>query len=168
MVGPNPDRMNWHNLELNDSHEASIIRSLQSGAHIGVACARAGVTRTNFNGWMQRAEYPRQDRYTAFRDRVAATLGELETSFLERIVEAAADDWKAAAWFLERRFAKRWGKKDLPKTVVMTGEADRREDVSKLSPSEAAAYFRARVKMATSEAVKAELESHAHALELIQ
>lgn len=168
MIRPNPDHVNWNNLELTDAVEGAILRALQSGVSVNVACAHAGITRANFNGWMRRAEFPRQERYAAFSRRVGETLAQLETSFLNMIVEAAADDWKAAAWFLERRFPKRWGKKDMPKTVVLAGGQDRAEDIGRLSNEEAAAYFRAKMKMAATESLRQEYESHANALELIQ
>ncbi len=40
----------------------------------------------------------------------AATDAELEEIALAKILDAADEDWKAAAWYLERRFPQRWAK----------------------------------------------------------
>jgi hypothetical protein len=46
-----------------------------------------------------------------FSDQYQKALAEAEMSSLAKVRAAAGSDWKAAAWFLERRAPDRWGRR---------------------------------------------------------
>lgn len=93
---------------------AKIAGYLEAG-HGGTEAARlAGIGRTTYYEWLQRARDDEQagqeTLYTAFAERVAEAEAKLEETQLSRIQAAAETPkgWTAAAWLLERRFPSRW------------------------------------------------------------
>jgi transposase len=92
---------------------SAIVDAIRSGNYAQVAAATAGITEQTFYEWLRRGRDEPDGIYRRFADAVLAASGEAEQEKLERLRrEALADDgdWKAAAWWLERRFPKRWGK----------------------------------------------------------
>jgi hypothetical protein len=55
------------------------------------------------------------------RDAIEAAEGQFEVNAVQTIQKAAAGDWKAAAWLLERRHADRWS---LTTRLRVGGDAD--------------------------------------------
>lgn len=87
---------------------------LEAG-HGGAEAARlAGIGKTSYYEWLQRARADEQAGqetiYTTFAERVAEAEAKLEETQLSRIQAAAENPkgWTAAAWLLERRFPSRW------------------------------------------------------------
>lgn len=88
-----------------------------SGCCLETAAAAAGLNKTTLHDWLRRAERARgDDKCTAELRAWKAQLDEVEASTEVRaaqgIMAAGDTDWKAWAWFLERRYPKRWGRKD--------------------------------------------------------
>ena len=74
----------------------AILLSLSQGATISQACASAGVSRRAFYDWLQKD--PR------FAEQVEIAFGKLIAVAESAIFSAIQrGDWKAAAWWLERR-----------------------------------------------------------------
>jgi hypothetical protein len=48
--------------------------------------------------------------FKTWNDEIVRAEAEAEMNALDSIQAAARDDWKAAAWYMERRFPQRWGK----------------------------------------------------------
>jgi hypothetical protein len=94
--------------------QQNIITLLTKGNYLKTACIAAGITYSGFRHWQKRWE----DGDPAATERFGEFFSKIETAV--RIGEAAALDrlmsggpnWQAQAWFLERRFAPRWGKQD--------------------------------------------------------
>jgi len=59
---------------------------------------------------MKAAESQESGVYAEFAKAVKLVLADAETSGIIALREAGKSDWKATAWWLERRFARRWGK----------------------------------------------------------
>lgn len=103
-----------------------IIRAIRAGNYIETAAALAGVHKSTLYEWMKRgaAEADRLEAdpkakplkselpYLDFSDAVYIALAEAENNDVQAITAAAAEDWRAAAWRLERKFPDRWGRKD--------------------------------------------------------
>lgn len=93
--------------------QQQIINLLSVGNYITVACKAAGITYRGFRHWQKRWEEGDPDamRFDEFFQAVyqATALG--ESNALIRL-QAGGPSWQAQAWFLERRFHQRWGRKD--------------------------------------------------------
>lgn len=91
-----------------------IVDLLKAGNYIETAVAAAGVARATFYDWLDRGSpdgTKREDEpFRAFRERVDHARAEGEARAVTAIMVAAAKDWRAAAWFLERQFPDRWGR----------------------------------------------------------
>lgn len=79
-----------------------LCQAIELGATYKLACQYAGVNFDTFNEWRKnKAE---------FSDRINAAEGKGATKWLAKIEAAAADHWQAAAWKLERRYPKDYGR----------------------------------------------------------
>ena len=86
-----------------------VCRELRLGLSIASACAAAGITKTSYYEYHQRAsEGPPFSVFAA-----ATTKARSEgTRGLEHTVrKAAVGDWRAAAWMLERKAPEDWSKR---------------------------------------------------------
>ena len=85
-----------------------ICAQVEGGVTMRVAAQTAGVARSTLYSWLELGREGRAP-YAAFRDRLERAQAQCEIRVMQQIVEAAASDWRAGAWWLERRFPKRWG-----------------------------------------------------------
>jgi hypothetical protein len=91
---------------------ATIIQYLCEGNYLGVALAAAGVTPQTFHYWERRCKEndPSVPKAVAdFFDKVWRCQSIAEVASL-RAVKEGEKNWSGNAWFLERRFPKRWAK----------------------------------------------------------
>ena len=96
-----------------------IILYVASGNYIETACAFAGINKQTLYTWCKKGYTQKRGRHRQFLDAVERAVAEAEIRDLATITTAAATDWRAAAWRLERRAPKRWGYKQ---RVELTGE----------------------------------------------
>lgn len=76
----------------------------------GAAAKAGGISPTTFWHWMHDAEKPNAtDRLKQFRQKVLDAERETLDLLVGRVVGASVDDWRAAAWLLQRRWPKKWG-----------------------------------------------------------
>jgi hypothetical protein len=89
-----------------------IIEALAVGSYLTVACEAAGISRQAFDHWRKRCEDgdPNAQGFADFFAAVKKASGLAELSALQRI-SLGTMNWQSAAWYLERRFPKRWGRK---------------------------------------------------------
>lgn len=80
-----------------------ILNHVKSGLTVKDACALAGVGQRTFYTWRRE------------RPAISAALKKAETeakSFhIRNIREHSCQDWKASAWYLERKYPNEWGKR---------------------------------------------------------
>jgi hypothetical protein len=74
-----------------------------------VAAVAHGVGRSTFYRWLKWGRR-REPGFIEFRDAIQKARAEAEDHFVGIIREAAAKSWQAAAWWLERRSPRRWGR----------------------------------------------------------
>lgn len=97
------------------SKKARFIEALREGNYLCAAAKVAGIHRSTYNDWF--AADPE------FRSACKTASAEAETKMVAIVMSAAtAGTWQAAAWFLERKHAQRWGKKQ-PDVVVQQHQA---------------------------------------------
>lgn len=89
------------------------------GCYIETAVAAAGIKRDSFYEWMKLGRKDPDSIYGRFAAAMDKAIAESEIKDVLRIAEASKRHWQAAAWRLERRYPKRWGRRD---AVEMTGE----------------------------------------------
>jgi transposase len=90
--------------KLTEDRKSAIIDSLRAGNYLETAAAGAGVHRDTLNEW--RKQFP------DFSDAVEKARAEAEEQHVAVIRAAARDSWQAAAWWLERSYPHRWGRRD--------------------------------------------------------
>jgi hypothetical protein len=107
---------------------------IREGNYAKTACAASGITESAYYLWLKegRAALAKEEPLNA-REKLAAQLveaieaaeAEAEARAVQVIQGATMDHWQAAAWYLERKHADRWGRKDAHKV-----EAQVKSDVT--------------------------------------
>lgn len=98
--------------KLTPETHAKIIAFIKTGVTNETAANAAGISETTFYRWMQEGADSDDDNdpRRQFRESVMRARAERESYLAGLIVRAAPDDWKAAAWLLERGLPDRWGR----------------------------------------------------------
>ena len=76
-------------------HRDDLLDNLRSGMSIVAACALSSVSRSTYYNWIKDEQW---------NEEVQAAIRFGEAVHVARISTASVDDWRASAWFLERRF----------------------------------------------------------------
>ena len=94
--------------KLTETVADDLVVLLATGVPVEVAARAVNVSRRTLDRWLRDGELrERVERARAARPESTHALGEARAVVL--ILRAAASDWKAAAWWLERRHPERWG-----------------------------------------------------------
>jgi hypothetical protein len=97
---------------------AKLVKLLRAGMFISEAATACGISKQSFYSWIKRGgEAPEGDLHREFYDNINVAIAEGEAMHVLNISEAARRDWRASAWFLERRHRDRWAPG--PSTVVL-------------------------------------------------
>ena len=110
--------------KLTDNSQQVIVDAILLGMYQEQAALLAGIHRGTFYRWMERGNtgLPEDEPYRDFRDAVEKARAEAEARKLKAIhIAADTGTWQAAAWWLERSFPKRWGRK-VEHTVITRDE----------------------------------------------
>lgn len=118
---------------------AKLCQAIELGATYELACKYAGISYQIFNEWMNGRSYPQGTTRTQkleFVERISDAEGKGAIKWLAKIEKAASDGtWQAAAWKLERRYPKAYGRtvqahefsdaegKPLPLLGIVIGDA---------------------------------------------
>lgn len=81
-----------------------------AGMPIASACGHEGVGRATYYEWRARAKLEIEP-FKTFMLAVEVALARSEVAVMQSVVAAARENWKAGAWWLERRFPKRYGQR---------------------------------------------------------
>lgn len=91
-------------------------KALAAGNYVETACAYVGISRAVYYHWVNEAQKPNAKKiYLDFLDTVERAKAVAEMRNVQ-IVQAAAmgdgsdPDWRAASWYLERAFPRKWGR----------------------------------------------------------
>lgn len=92
----------------------TVAQAVAAGNYLEVAAAYAGISRDVLFRWLKegRASTNPDDPAKKFSDAVDAALARAEVTDVALLARHAQKDWRAAAWRLERRAPKRWGRRD--------------------------------------------------------
>jgi len=93
--------------------QARIVQAIVGGNDITVAAAYAGIHRDTFYAWLERGQKAKTGPYSDFSDAIQKAQADAETRNVALIAKAAKDGtWTAAAWWLERKYPERGGRKE--------------------------------------------------------
>ena len=101
--------------------QEKICVTLADGNHVATTCDYVGIAEKTFYSWLQRGERnapsDQAAGYPEFYQAVKKARSTAEVVSVARIRRAGSDgQWQADAWFLERSFPKRWGRRNLELT----------------------------------------------------
>ena len=90
-----------------------LIEAIRAGNYIYTACAYAGIHKDTYYEWLEKAKHPdASPLLNRLSDEVEKARAEAEMRNVLNIQRAAGGGtWQASAWWLERSFPDRWGRK---------------------------------------------------------
>lgn len=98
---------------------AEIVKFIRAGNYLETAARSHGVGKTTLYGWLARGRKG-EEPFAEFADAVERAAGDAESMHVALISKASQKGaWQASAWWLERRFPKRFGRK-----LELSGDAD--------------------------------------------
>lgn len=110
---------------LDEDRLERITDALRNGAYIEHAAQAAGISPSTYHNWMDRGRTERDRRraglaaddhetpYVDFLESVEKAQSEAAVELLGEIANHARNGtWQAAAWILERKFPRQWGRFD--------------------------------------------------------
>jgi hypothetical protein len=121
-----------------------IIRALSAGSYAEDAARAAGVSPTSYFAWMERGEADRESGtdtpFAQFAEAATRAKSEARVAAVAYIRRAMPDDWRAAAWYLERTRPQEWGRRDrvdhtarvTQATVEVPADEDRLAEVARI------------------------------------
>ena len=106
-----PEKKMGAPLKLTPEVQKTICDFIRLVSYIETAARAAGVSRDSFQDWIKRGGKGEQPYANLLRE-VEKAMAESEMKDLAHLERAAgAGQWQAAAWRLERKMPKKWGRK---------------------------------------------------------
>ncbi len=117
--------------KLTDPLQLQLVNAIRAGAYLEEAARAYGIAPSTFHSWRQRgnealakgSQAAREAPYAAFSLAIDRALAEAEVQAVGVIRAAFKDDWRSAAWYLERRHPDRWRKRQT--TEIEGGNPDK-------------------------------------------
>ena len=95
---------------ITDKLITEITELIRNGNYAETAAAHVGVMPQRFHEWMAKGVDEGREPYRKFAESMLKAAAEAENKAVDAIQARYGDDWKAAGWWLERRFPKKWGR----------------------------------------------------------
>lgn len=89
-----------------------ICRLVREGNYLRVAALATGIHEATLYRWLADGEAEKSGIYREFYVALKRAEAEAEARMVARIETAAVETWQAAAWYLERKYADRWGRRE--------------------------------------------------------
>jgi len=109
-----------------------ICRLISAGNYIKTACQASGISEQTFNNWKNWGEKQSKGVYFEFLESVKKAEATAIAKNVTVIQLATRESWQAAAWWLERKYPKDWGRKEHPEPPVKSNEPPTADAKSKL------------------------------------
>lgn len=87
-----------------------IVTAVRAGAFVETAASYAGISKVTLYDWMKRGNKSTHGKFRDFLNAVEQAFAEATVADLAQISAAAAKDWRAAAYRLEKRERSLYGK----------------------------------------------------------
>ena len=100
--------------KLNENLIKELCNAVLHGAYVETAAVLCGISKETFYQWLKEANGPNPSRLCVkLSDSVKKSMAQSQMKDLARIEKAAENgQWQAAAWRLERKFPKEWGRQE--------------------------------------------------------
>lgn len=105
-----------------DQKAELIVKAVRAGNFVETAAALAGLSKQTVYGWIRAGARSRKGKLRDFWTQIREAQAFAEARDLQELATAGANDWRARAWRLERRFGKRWAESRRVEAKV-TGDA---------------------------------------------
>ncbi len=137
-----------------------IVGAIKAGNYIETAAAFAGISKSTLYKWLREGARAKSGKKKEFSHAVAQALAESEVGDVVLIGRAAKEknDWRAAAWRLEHKFA-HWKstsevtlKGDKKNPLEVSNNAEKKPDYSNLSNEELELLEKLTLKLNTDKA----------------
>jgi transposase len=144
---------------LSRAKHAVIVDAMRAGNFLETAAALAGIDSSTLRRWIRRGERERMRReagqvaqssenaFVRLALEVDLAAGAAQSEVVGRIIRAGQDDWRASAWWLERRHVDEWGPKGDDRRVARQLDGFLDQLRAQLGPEE----FERVLRIATSE-----------------
>lgn len=107
--------------DLTPEVHAKIVDLVKGANFPEIAAQACGVGASTHRSWMTRGKKG-EEPFAAYRAAIKAAECTAEARAVAVIVDAMLTDWKASAWYLERKNYKRWGRKLSPDDAKAIGQ----------------------------------------------
>lgn len=99
--------------KLTPETQKKILDAVRAGAYMEQAAHHAGINQATLYRWLERgAGDDAPARFREFREALTRARADAEVGAVAALRRAMPDDWRAAAFFLERSFPVRWRRRD--------------------------------------------------------
>ena len=98
--------------KLNPERQKRFLQAIRLGNYRCVAANFAGISPQTLYEWIKKGKAQKEGVYRDFLEALKQLESEVEAETIGIIRKAAIDQWQAAAWMLERKHYKRWGRKE--------------------------------------------------------
>lgn len=112
-----------------------IVKFLAGGGYIETAAAACGIHKDTLYAWLKQGARAESGPKRRFSDAVQKALAEAEIRASAQIQLHGKKEWQAYAWYLERRYPDRWGRRRLEVTGPDGGAVQHQHRVQIYLPS---------------------------------
>lgn len=110
---------------------------IKLGNYNTTVCQYLGIHQSTWYKWLKEGEKAKSGLKKEFFERIKSAESHAEIRNVQLIQQSANESWQAAAWYLERKFPDRWGKKEkVDANVNHSGSINKNIDLSQLSVEE--------------------------------
>jgi len=98
----------------NEDRAEKLLQAVRGGNYLETAARYAGISYQTLRRWLLKADEPdAPPEYVAFKEQLEKARADAEVAALAKIQKAASEGaWQASAWYLERSWPERWGRRD--------------------------------------------------------
>jgi hypothetical protein len=112
-----------HPSKFNEDRAEKLLQAVRGGNYLETAARYAGLSYSTLRRWILKADDPdAPPEYVEFKEALEKARADAEVASLAKIQKAAGEGaWQASAWYLERSWPERWGRRDTNR-VELVGE----------------------------------------------
>ena len=104
--------MRHKNTKLTEEKIQLASKLIGAGNTIQTIFGALGISKQTWYNWLNKGEKAKSGIYRELWEEVQKAESRAETRYVTIIAQAAEENWQAAAWWLERKYPERWGRKD--------------------------------------------------------
>ena len=96
---------------LSEVIQNAMVEAIEAGNYASTAAESVGIGESTHYRWMKQGEEGIEP-YRGYWEAIKKAEAQAEMSAVQNIQTHSADNWTASAWYLERKFPDKWGRKD--------------------------------------------------------